>query len=224
MSYSKNQSKKATLFCKVCFNKGDAKLSRTHNMCDDKGNNCCPTLAAFTCTYCDANGHTQKFCAKKKRDQEREVRQDLYLKATVQKYKESLAKEAASQNRNEKENKNGKRKAASKTSSSGSTGASTRSFAALMDESDDDDDDNDDGEQNLEEVTVQVQQKQKQKQEISTARAAILGLWEPPKTRCWADAEEDEYHDYIDARKRYGFEAVDKADREQSSYKDAAKK
>jgi hypothetical protein len=232
MSYSKNQNKKTNLFCKVCFNKGDTKLSRTHNTCDEKGNNCCPTLAAFKCTYCDANGHKVKFCIKKTRDQEREVREEFRLKTSLQRYKERRDREAASMNTNEKENK-------------GTACAKVGAFAALLDESDDEDDS--EQKQVVRAAFVQHWEPPKRKvkayasvaagasiektesdneqEKMSTARLALMGLWKPSKSRCWADEEdEDEYHDYVDARKRWGCEEMDKVDRQRLSYKDAASK
>jgi len=248
MSYSKNHHKKSNLFCKVCFNKGDVKLSRTHNTCDEKGNNCCPTLAAFKCTYCDANGHKVKFCTKKARDQEREVREEFRLKTSLQRYKERRDREAASMNTNEKENRNGQGKA----------GAKVGAFAALLDESDDEDDS--EQKQVVRPAFVQHWEPPKRKvkacasiaagasvaagaslaaadacndktksdneqEKMSTARLALMGLWKPSKSRCWADEEdEDEYHDYVDARKRWGCEEMDKVDRQRLSYKDAVSK
>ena len=210
MSYSKNQNKKSNLFCKVCYNKGDVKLSRTHNTCDEKGKNCCPTLAAFTCKYCDENGHTQKFCTKKKLDAEREIRENYRLDASLKRYRERLAKEAALLNTSEKENVSAKTKPAG-------------AFAALLDESDDESEGETDSKKALEKVQTPVQ-------EMSTARAALMGLWVPPKrkvcaSKCWADFEEsdeedgDEYHDYIDARKAWGCEEMDKLDRERLARK-----
>jgi hypothetical protein len=242
MSYSNNQNKKTNLFCKVCYNKGDVKLSRTHNTCDDKGNNCCPKLAAFTCTYCDASGHTQKFCTKKKRDQDRETRQDLYLKTTLQKHKEGLA--------NEKENVSGKSATKANVKVVGS-------FAALLDESDGESDREDEKVQKQEKKPVQVLQKasaaraafarawersnrkvgasrcwadaedsddeeeeEQKPAKMSTARAALLGLWEPPKkSTIWKDVQDEELHVWAGARKRYGFEAVDKDERERLARK-----
>lgn len=260
MSYKQNHHKKANLFCKVCYNKGDVKLSRTHNTCDERGKNCCPTLAAFTCKYCDASGHTQKFCTKKKLDAEREIRQNLKAKASLQKYRETLAKEAALQNTDEKEKENVSVKDKAKAC------ASANAFAALLDESDDESD----GEKTPEIAKVQKHEKkpqqdlqkdsaaraefmraweppkrkasassrcwadaedsdddqeEEQKLEMSTARAAILGRWEPPiKSTAWQDVQHEELQEWLDARKRYGFEAVDRDERERLSYKDVAKK
>ena len=173
MSYAKNHHKKSNLFCKVCYNKGDVKLSRTHNTCDENGKNCCPTLAAFTCKYCDASGHTQKFCTKKKLDEEREIRQELRAKTTLQKYRERLAKEDALMNAKED------------TLEKSNTTACTKvgAFAALLDESDDESDNE--------------KRQEKPVQEMSTARAALMGLWVPPKrkvcpSKCWADFEESD--------------------------------
>ena len=138
-------------------------------------------------------------------------------------------------NTNEKENK-------------GKAVAKVGAFAALLDESDDEDDS--EQKQVVRAAFVQHWEPPKRKvkayasvaagaslpiddktesdneqEKMSTARLALMGLWKPSKSRCWADEEdEDEYHDYVDARKRWGCEEMDKVDRQRLSYKDAASK
>lgn len=95
MSYSKKSSQNKAPCCKVCFVRGFEELSRTHSTYDARGNNCCPTVAAFKCSYCDKLGHKENWCPAKKR----QVNEDWKDNDRKKEEKKRLEKEEAERKR-----------------------------------------------------------------------------------------------------------------------------
>jgi hypothetical protein len=71
-SYSATTSKR---FCKVCFDSGKSvEMHTSHNVRDDRGFVCCPTLKSIICTYCGIKGHGPKYCSRLEKDKKEQQR------------------------------------------------------------------------------------------------------------------------------------------------------
>lgn len=58
-----------TKFCKVCKDIGlNDTMFMSHNVKNEKGKVCCPTLMSHTCKKCGKNGHMEKYCTVKEKD------------------------------------------------------------------------------------------------------------------------------------------------------------
>ena len=58
-----NATATAKKCCKLCKDSGKSEaVFSTHFVKDNKGKVICPTLLALNCRYCNASGHTVKFC------------------------------------------------------------------------------------------------------------------------------------------------------------------
>lgn len=65
-----------TTICKVCFDIGKSESEYTnHRVRDINGVVVCPTLLQIHCRYCDAVGHTVKYCSVRECDEKREQRE-----------------------------------------------------------------------------------------------------------------------------------------------------
>ena len=66
---SKPSTKVNPLFCKVCKDMGlPEKEVRSHNVRNEKGIVCCPTVKSHECRKCGNCGHFEKFCVVKVKD------------------------------------------------------------------------------------------------------------------------------------------------------------
>lgn len=66
---SRSSTKENTKFCKVCKDKGLSKESfSSHNVRDEKGRVCCPSVMSHVCKKCDKQGHMEKYCVVKQKD------------------------------------------------------------------------------------------------------------------------------------------------------------
>lgn len=73
---SRNVSKvsPATKFCKICKDSGlPERTYKDHNVRNEKGQLCCPTLKAMCCLKCAKMGHTEKYCTVKQTDRVKEA-------------------------------------------------------------------------------------------------------------------------------------------------------
>lgn len=56
-------------FCKVCYdNNKPEKEFRSHNVRNEQGKVCCPTLLSVVCAYCGIKGHGPKYCTRLAKD------------------------------------------------------------------------------------------------------------------------------------------------------------
>ena len=56
-------------FCKVCYdNDKPEKEFRSHNVRNEQGKVCCPTLLSVVCAYCGIKGHGPKYCTRLAKD------------------------------------------------------------------------------------------------------------------------------------------------------------
>ena len=56
-------------FCKVCYDSNKPeKEFRSHNVRNEQGKVCCPTLLSVVCAYCGIKGHGPKYCTRLAKD------------------------------------------------------------------------------------------------------------------------------------------------------------
>jgi hypothetical protein len=75
---SRNISKvsPATKFCKICKDSGlPERTYRDHNVKNEKGQLCCPTLKGICCLKCAKMGHTEKYCTVKQKGRVKETKE-----------------------------------------------------------------------------------------------------------------------------------------------------
>jgi len=59
-------------FCKVCYdNNKPEKEFRSHNVRNEQGKVCCPTLLSVVCAYCGIKGHGPKYCTRLAKDRKK---------------------------------------------------------------------------------------------------------------------------------------------------------
>jgi len=79
-------------FCKVCFDSGKpVSMHTSHNVRDDRGRVCCPTLKSIVCAYCGCKGHGPKYCVKLEKDKKEELRANTLKADKPSKSKTSVA-------------------------------------------------------------------------------------------------------------------------------------
>ena len=72
-------------FCKVCYdNDKPEKEFRSHNVRNEQGKVCCPTLLSVVCAYCGIKGHGPKYCTRLAKDR-KEAEQPVVNKQVVKK-------------------------------------------------------------------------------------------------------------------------------------------
>jgi hypothetical protein len=58
-----------SMCCKVCKDMGLSDIVyNSHNVKNEKGKVCCPTLMSIRCTKCSNMGHMEKYCTVKEKD------------------------------------------------------------------------------------------------------------------------------------------------------------
>jgi hypothetical protein len=79
-------------FCKVCYdNNKPEKEFRSHNVRNEQGKVCCPTLLSVVCAYCGIKGHGPKYCTRLAKDRKEAeqpkplVKKPVVIKKTVEK-------------------------------------------------------------------------------------------------------------------------------------------
>ena len=79
-------------FCKVCYDSNKPeKEFRSHNVRNEKGKVCCPTLLSVVCAYCGIKGHGPKYCTRLAKDRKEAeqpkpvVKKPVTIKKTAEK-------------------------------------------------------------------------------------------------------------------------------------------
>lgn len=79
-------------FCKVCYdNDKPEKEFRSHNVRNEQGKVCCPTLLSVVCAYCGIKGHGPKYCTRLAKDRKEAeqpkpvVKKPVTIKKTAEK-------------------------------------------------------------------------------------------------------------------------------------------
>lgn len=79
--FSSSTSKPRT-FCKVCFDSGKpVSMHTSHNVRNDRGIVCCPTLKSIICSYCGIKGHGPKYCTRLEKDKKEQQRDNTIKEA-----------------------------------------------------------------------------------------------------------------------------------------------
>lgn len=75
MSRTSKSSSNSRTFCKVCFDSGKPiSMHTSHNVRNDRGIVCCPTLKSVVCSYCGIKGHGPKYCTRLEKDKKEQLR------------------------------------------------------------------------------------------------------------------------------------------------------
>lgn len=89
MSRTSKSSSNSRTFCKVCFDSGKPiSMHTSHNVRNDRGIVCCPTLKSVVCSYCGIKGHGPKYCTRLEKDKKEQLRAKTMKEAKP--YKEPI--------------------------------------------------------------------------------------------------------------------------------------